>query len=320
MSQEPIGNPARIALLLVPQFSMMAFCSAVEPLRVANRLSGRTLFDWQSCSIDGQPVAASNGMRVMVSASLEAIGPAETLFICAGFEPERYASRPVLAALRRLARTGITLGALDTGAYFLAKARLLDGVRVTTHWEAVPAFQEEFPEVEVSDNLFEIDGRHITCAGGTAALDMMLDIIGRRHGNALAVAVSEQFIHDRIRDRTAHQRMELSSRLKVSSGHVLKIVGAMERNLEQPLDAEDLAAECGITARQVERLFRFHLQTTPGAYYLGLRLDRARQLLRQTGMGVLNVAMACGFTSSSSFARSYRQKFGVAPRQDRVEP
>ncbi|HWK46384.1 MAG TPA: GlxA family transcriptional regulator [Stellaceae bacterium] len=313
-------EPERIGILLIPQFSMMAFCSAVEPLRVANRLAGRTLFAWRACSVDGEPVAASNGMRVMVSGRPGDTDRPETLFICAGFEPERYATKSLLAVLRRLARAGVTLGALDTGAYFLAKARLLDGLRVTTHWEAVAALREAFPEIEVSDNLFEIDDRRITCAGGTAALDMMLDIIGRGHGHALAIAVSEQFIHDRIRDRHAHQRMELSSRLRVTSAHVLNIVAAMERNLEQPLNAGQLAAECAISPRQMERLFRRHLQVSPASYYAALRLARARQLLRQTRMGVLDIAMACGFASSSSFSRSYRGQFGVAPSQDRLEP
>lgn len=316
---QPGETPARIAILLIPQFSMMAFSSAVEPLRVANRLAGRTLYEWQALSVDGEPVAASSGISIMVAGRPDDMPPPDMLFVCAGFAPERHATRPLLAVLRRLARARVTLGALDTGAYFLAKAGLLDGLTVTAHWEAVQAFQEEFPDIAVSDNLFEIDAGRITCAGGTAALDLMLDIIGRRHGAALAIAVSEQFIHDRIRDRHAHQRMELATRLRVTSPHVLAIVAAMERNLEQPLDAAGLAAQCGITPRQMERLFRSHLKTSPGAYYTALRLERARQLLRQTAMSVLEVAMACGFSSASVFSRSYREKFGAPPRHDRLE-
>jgi transcriptional regulator GlxA family with amidase domain len=315
----PGPGPEPIGFLLVPQFSMMAFFSAVEPLRVANRLAGRQLFSWRLFSAEGGPVEASNGIGTLVEGPLAGFAGIPTLVVCAGFEPERYETRRLLGELRRIARAGTTLVALDTGAHLLAKARLLDGVRVTMHWEAVCGFREEFPEIEVSDELFEVSGRIVTCAGGTAALDLMLDMIGRKHGAGLAVAVSEQFIHDRIRDRSAHQRMALSSRLGVTNGKVLKIVALMERNLERPVDNAALAQASGVSARQLERLFRAHLGTTPGHYYLGLRLERARQLLRQTDLPVVDVAVAAGFSSASTLSRAYRAQFGRAPRSDRRE-
>jgi len=156
------AEPEPIGFLLVPQFSMMAFLSAVEPLRVANRLAGRELFAWHAYSGDGAPVQASNGMRIMVEAPMAAISAIPTLLVCAGFEPERYATRAVARLLRRLARAGVVLGALDSGAFRLAKAGLLEGVTVTMHWEAVPAFRESFPQVRVADELYEIDGGRIT--------------------------------------------------------------------------------------------------------------------------------------------------------------
>jgi transcriptional regulator GlxA family with amidase domain len=311
-------GPEPIGFLLIPKFSMMAFFSAVEPLRVANRLSGKQLFSWHAFSADGEPVEASNGMRLMVEGPVDKAA-APTLIICAGFDPQRHETRRLLATLRRLSHAGIVLGALDTGAHVLAKAGLIGDAPVTMHWEAVPAFQEEFPQIAVSDELFEVQRRFFTCAGGTAALDMMLDMIGRKHGMALAVAVSEQFIHDRIRDRHDHQRMELSTRLRVTNSKVLKIVNLMERNLEQPIDNQGLAQRAGITARQMERLFRRHLGVSPSEFYRNLRLTRARHLLRQTDMSVLDIAMASGFSSASCLSRRYRAHFGVAPRDDREE-
>ena len=308
-----------VGFLLIPQFSMMAFFSAVEPLRIANRLAGRSLYRWSAYSPDGQPVEASNGMCLMVEGGIEALAGLPSLFVCAGFAPERHESRRLLAALRTLSRQGVTLGALDTGAHVLAKAGLMDGVRVTMHWEAVPAFREEFPDIEVSDALFEVGRHRITCAGGTAALDMMLDLIARRHGLELATAVSEQLIHASIRERDAHQRMHVSNRLGITDRRILKIVELMEANLEVPLDNEALARASGVSARQLERLFRAHLATTPYGYYLRLRLERARHLLRQTDMPILEVAIATGFSSASCLSRSYRALFSLPPSRDRHE-
>lgn len=313
-------GPEAIGFLLVANFSSMAFFSAVEPLRVANRLSGKDLFSWRIFSVDGAPVEASNGMRLMADAALGPETCPASLIVCAGFDPALAETRSLLSMLRRLSRAGVMLGAMDTGAHILAKAGLLDGGPITLHWEAAPAFREEFPEIEVSDELFEVQRRVFTCAGGTAALDLMLDMIGRKHGADLAAAVSEQFIHDRIRSSHDHQRMQLSTRLAVTDSKVLKAVELMERNLEQPLGLDAIAARAGITERHMERLFRALMRTSPGRYYGELRLERARQLLRNTDMAVLDVALATGFSSGSSLSRRYRARFGAPPRADRRDP
>lgn len=310
-------GPEPIGFLLVPQFSMMAFLSAVEPLRVANRFGGGELFAWRIFSEDGQPVTASNGMTVMTEALTTGADTLPTLIACSGFEPARYASRGLLSWLRRLASRGAALGAIDTGCYLLAAAGLLDGYRVTLHWESASPFSEAFPGITVTGELFEIDRDRFTCAGGTAAMDMMLHMIGRRHGQDLAIAVSEQFIHDRIRGRSDHQRMTLCARLGIHNAKLLRVVEAMERHIEEPLGAEALANLGGVSLRQLERLFATHLHDTPVGYYLKLRLDRGRQFLQQTGMSVLAVALACGFGSAERFSRAYRARFGRPPREDR---
>jgi AraC family carnitine catabolism transcriptional activator len=285
-------TPERIGFLLVPQFSMLGFLAAVEPLRVANRLSRRRLYEWQVISEDGQAVAASNGMAIVAEAAIAAVPAFSTVIVCASFDPEAAASKPLLAWLRRLDRQGSVLGALETGVYLLAQAGLVARSRVTLHWENLPGFQERFPEIQVTGELYEIDGKRITCAGGTAALDMMLHVIGARHGLDLALAISEQMLHARIRNPDDHQRMALGLRTGVRHPKLLKILEAMEASVEEPLASEALAALGGISRRQLERLFRAHLGDTPTGYYLKLRLSRARHLLEQTEMSVLQVALA----------------------------
>lgn len=309
--------PEKFGFLLVPDFSMIGFFSAIEPLRVANRLCGRQLFSWHIFSVDGEPVQASNGMTIVADAPIAAVERFPTVIVCASFEPERHEGKALLAWLRRLDRQGARLGALETGAQILARAGLLDGHRVTLHWENLPAFAERFPDIEVTHELFEVDRKRITCSGGTAAIDLMLHLIAARHGQGLAIEVSEQLLHARMRSPDDHQRIAVGQRLGVRHPKLIRIVEAMENNLEEPLGLDALASIGGISRRQLERLFRGHLGDTPTGYYLKLRLRRARQFLEQTDMSVLDVSLACGFISAPYFSRAYRALFGRAPRDDR---
>jgi len=273
--------PQRIGFVLIPNFSMIAFTSAVEPLRLANRAAGRQLYSWRLFSSDGKPVAASNGIVLQTEADI---------------------------------------GALCTGSHVLARAGLLDGHRCTIHWENIAAFTEDFPDIEVTSELFEVDRNRFTCSGGTAALDMMLNMIALQHGHELATAVSEQFMHERIRDRHDHQRMALPARLGVRHPKLIRVIRQMEANLEEPLDRGQLAAAAGLSTRQLERLFRKYLNRSPARYYVELRLNRARLLLLQTNMSVIDVALACGFVSASHFSKCYRDFFGKTPRRERGLP
>lgn len=318
MFDDPNEIPTRLGFLLVRNFSMMAFTSAVEPLRSANRMAGRTLYEWRIYSADGEPVAASNGIQVVPHAAMSDVGREHTIVVVTGIDVQKYEDERLLGFVRRMARQGAAVGALCTGSYLLAKAGLLDGRRCTIHWENLGGFAEEFPEIEVSSDLYEIERDRFTCSGGTAALDMMLHLIGRQHGQTLANEVSEQFIHDRIREPHDHQRMELRARLGVSHPKLIAVIGEMEINLEEPLSQTELAERAGLSTRQLERLFRKYLGSTPTRYYLTLRLQRARQLLVQTSMSILSVALACGFVSASHFSKCYRECFGRTPRAERA--
>lgn len=309
--------PELIGFLLLPRFSMMAFFSAVEPLRIANRIAGRPLFDWTLISEDGGPVTASNGMTLLADQSIDAVRSLPSLAVCSGFAPERYLSRALMRWLHRLDQAGCVLGGLDTGAFLLAEAGLLKGERVTVHWESLPAFRERYPAISTSDELFELGTRRFSCAGGAAAMDMALDVIARRHGSRLAIDVSEQLVHDRLRARSDQQRMTLARRLGTHKRHLVEAVALMERHLETPLSVDEIARHSGVSLRQLQRLFEEELGSTPRAWYLQLRLDRARHLLAETDLDILSVGLACGFTSSSSFSRAYRQHYGQSPRQAR---
>ncbi|MBF8729419.1 MULTISPECIES: GlxA family transcriptional regulator [Pseudomonas] len=306
-----------IHFLLLPGFSAMGFISALEPLRVANRFRG-PLYRWRVLSLDGGAVQASNGMSVNADGVLGEGEAARMLLIVAGFEPLACYGVQLHQVLRRLDHEGVLLGGIDTGAMVLAEAGLLDGHRATVHWEALEAFKERYPRLQATQELFEIDRRRITCAGGTASIDLMLDLIAQTHGSELAVQVSEQFVLGRIRPRQDHQRMQIASRYGINNKKLVRVIGEMERNTEQPLNTEVLADAVQITRRQLERLFRLHLDDTPSGFYLRLRLDKARQLLRQTDMSVLEVSIACGFESASYFTRCYRARFERCPREDRL--
>lgn len=305
-----------IHFLLLPGFSAMGFISALEPLRVANRFRS-DLYRWRVLSLDGGPVQASNGMSVNADAALGAVEKGRILLVVAGFEPLASFTPALQQGLRRLDHDGVVLGGIDTGAVVLAEAGLLDGHRATLHWEALDAFKERYPRLEVTQELFEIDRRRITCAGGTASIDLMLDLIAQAHGSELAVQVSEQFVLGRIRPRQDHQRMQIAARYNISNKKLVRVIGEMEGNTEQPLNTQVLADRVQVTRRQLERLFRLYLHDTPSGFYLRLRLEKARQLLRQSDLSVLEVSIACGFESASYFTRCYRARFARCPRQDR---
>ncbi|MDZ5604056.1 GlxA family transcriptional regulator [Pseudomonas sp. RP23018S] len=308
--------PDTIDLLLLPGFSAMGFISAIEPLRVANRFRG-ALYRWRVLSLDGGAIAASNGMSVNADQALEEGEPGRLLLVVAGFEPLRHFGPALQQALRKREHAGVVLGGIDTGAMVLAEAGLLDGYRATVHWEALEAFRERYPRLQVTQELFEIDRRRITCAGGTASIDLMLDLIAQAHGSELAVQVSEQFVLGRIRPRQDHQRMEIAVRYGLRNKKLVKVIGAMERDTEQPLSTQALADTVQVTRRQLERLFRVYLSASPRAVYLKIRLDKAQQLLRQTDCTVLEISIACGFESASYFSRCYRAQFNCCPRKDR---
>lgn len=311
-------RPIRLAFLLLPQFSMMAFSAALEPLRAANRLAGAQLYDWRLVSNDGQAVLASNGIAIAVNDSRESLPQPDLLVACVGLEPlEAAANAGLRGWLRRLAGHGCQVGGISGGALLLAEAGLLDGKRCTVHWEFAELFAARYPRARLVPDLFVADEGVFTCSGGTAALDLMLHFIREHHGADMAVAVAEQFIHPRIREHGDRQRMTPERRYGLLHPKLAAIVERMETHLAEPLDLTEQARTAELSTRQVERLFRQYLGRAPTQFHLDLRLAQARHLLRETGMPVRAIALDCGFGSSSHFCHAYRRHHGHSPTQER---
>lgn len=311
---------------LIPDFTMIAFATALEPLRSANRMLGYDAYKWRLASSDGRPVNASNGVQCAVNTSLEderrkMAGPdrPSMVIVCSGIDVERYQNRTAFAWLREEYNRGVAIGGLCTGAHVLAAAGLLSNKRCAIHWENLPGFSEAFPKANVFADLFEVDQNIYTCAGGTAALDMMLKLIGDDFDDGLVNRVCEQVLTDRVRSPTDRQRLPLRARLGVQNAKVLSIIELMEGNLSEPLSLIDIAGHVGLSRRQIERLFRTEMGRSPARYYLEIRLDRARHLLLQSSLPVVEVAVACGFVSASHFSKCYRELYSHSPQQERVD-
>ena len=321
-------NPIKRSLVffLIPDFTMVAFATALEPLRIANRMLGYDAYQWRLASYDGRPVNASNGVECAVNGSLDderrkLAGPdrPSIVFVCSGINVEKYSNRSVFAWLHEEYNRGVGVGGLCTGAHVLAAAGLLSNRRCAIHWENLPGFSEAFPKANVFADLYEVDQNIYTCAGGTAALDMMLKLIGDDFDEALVNRVCEQVLTDRVRSPTDRQRLPLRARLGVQNAKVLSIIELMEANLSEPLSLIEIADHVGLSRRQIERLFRQEMGRSPARYYLEIRLDRARHLLIQSAMPVVDVAVACGFVSASHFSKCYRELYARSPQQERLD-
>jgi len=310
-------KPKRFVFVLLDQFTMLCFASAVECLRIANRTAGETLYDWRFIGEDGVSAKCSNGCVFQLDAELDELNRDDIVMVCGGVDIQAATTKKVLNWVRREARRGVTIAGLCTAGYTLAKAGLLDGKKATIHWENQDSFIEEFEDIELTKSVFVIDGNRITTAGGTASIDLMLKIIAQDHGEDLANAVADQLIYSSIRTDQDTQRLSVPTRIGVRHPKLSRVIQMMEKNIEDPISPAILASDVGMSTRQLERLFRRYLSRSPKRYYMELRLGRARNLLMQTDMTVINVALACGFASPSHFSKCYRSHSNTTPYRDR---
>lgn len=310
-------GPRRFVFLLLDRFTMISFAGAIEPLRIANRVEGRELYSWRLAGEGGDGVSCSNGAAFKLDMGLDEIDREDTVFVCGGIDVPRATTRGVVAWLRREARRGVVMGGLCTGAYALAKAGLLDGKKATIHWENQDGFIEEFEDVKLTKSVFVIDGNRLSSAGGTASIDLMLKIIAADHGEDLANTVADQLVYNSIRTDQDTQRLSIPTRIGVRHPKLAQVIQMMEGAIEDPISPADLAEDVGMSTRQLERLFRRYLNRSPKRYYMELRLQKARNLLMQTDMSVINVALACGFASPSHFSKCYRSHYNTTPYRER---
>ncbi len=308
-----------VAFLLLDNLSMMSFAAMIEPMRAANTLMGEPpLFDWRLYSIDGKPVSASNGVKFEVQGAMTEIHAPDMIILCGGNDIQKIDYKYIGKNLRKYASDpDITLVGICTGSYILAKCGFLDHVRCTIHWENIASFREEMPNLLVTNNLFEIDKNRITCSGGTAPIDMALELIRHALGEDTMFAVADQYIHERPRPSDESQKMAEHMSISKQSPKLAEAIQIMQNHIDDPLTTHEVAEIADVSLRQLERLFKKHKNTTPQRYYLFLRLQQARRLLLQTSLSVLQVTIATGFSSQSHFTKCYRDLFHRTPGSER---
>ncbi len=311
------GKPKRFVFVLLDNFTMLCFACALESLRIANRMANKKLYDWAIAGEGGGIARCSNGTEFKLNMDLGELAREDVVMVCGGIEVQAATTKKMVSWLRREARKGVTMGGLCTAGYTLAKAGLLDGKKATIHWENQDSFAEEFEDVKLTKSVFVVDGNRITTAGGTASIDLMLKIIADDHGEELANAVADQLIYSSIRTDQDTQRLSIPTRIGVRHPKLSRVIQMMEQNIEEPISPATLAHDVGMSTRQLERLFRRYLSRSPKRYYMELRLQKARNLLMQTDMSVINVALACGFASPSHFSKCYRAHYGTTPYRER---
>jgi transcriptional regulator GlxA family with amidase domain len=317
MPNSDSNSKSRFVFLLLKNFSLISFACAIEPLRLANRYSGKEFYEWKTVSEDGISATCSAGSRLDVDMGFIEVSRDDTIVVCGGINIKEATTKPVLNWLRREARRGVHIGAICTASHVLAKAGLLDGKTATIHWENYDSFTEEFDEVELSKNVFVVDGNRSTSAGGISSIDLVLRSVAEDLGQELANTVADQLIYNAIRTDRDSQRLSIPTRIGVRHPKLSTVIQMMEQNLEEPISPSILAHDVGMSTRQLERLFRRYLNRSPKRYYMELRLQKARNLLMQTEMSVINVALACGFASPSHFSKCYRAHYNTTPYRER---
>ena len=311
------ARPRRFVFVLLDNFTLLCYSCAVESLRIANRMAGQPLYDWTAIGEGGDTVSCSAGTSFKLDGDLGETKRDDVIVLCGGIDVSSATTKRLLNWVRREARRGVMMGGLCTAGYTLAKAGLLDGKRATIHWENQDSFIEEFEDVTLTKSVFVVDANTFTTAGGTASIDLMLKFIADDHGEQLAGAVADQLIYTTIRTDQDTQRLSVPTRIGVRHPKLSSVIQMMETNIEDPISPSILAKDVGMSTRQLERLFRRYLNRSPKRYYMELRLQKARNLLMQTDMSVINVALACGFASPSHFSKCYRAQYNTTPYRER---
>lgn len=308
----------KIGFLLLPEFSLLGLAAAIEPLFIANWLAQRPVFAWATLSVDGKPVRASNGSASAANTDLKAVD-FDSVFVLASFDPAAAARQvEALRWLKRMARAGAELGGIENGSWVLARAGLLNGHEVAVHWDNLAGFQEAFPECRASAQLYRRGANRLSCAGASAIFDLMVAFIGW-HGEAdLAAEVADHLLLTRVRAPNAGQR-QANETAESGDAVIAKVVQLMAAHLEEPLSCRELARRVGLSLRQVERRFAQELGLSVLQHYRNIRVAKAHQLLQQTALSVIDVAVACGFSSPEYFSRVYRRQFACLPSRDRQQ-
>ena len=301
-----------IGFLLIDGFALMSYSSVIEPLRAANLLSEKELYKITNLSLNGTVKSSSN---VIIDAQI--IGSEkdklDMVVVCAGGDPFLFKNIKVFDWLRKKSREGIIIAGVSGGPVILVKAGLMDGKRMTLHWEHADTFREIWPNILLERSLFVIDRNRITCAGGIAPLDLMFTLISNHHGESFARKVSDWFMHTEVRPSEGPQRSGIVERYNVSNSKIVSAIEIMENNLSNTLSLKEISEIVDISPRQLNRLFKNNLNKTTMDIYRKLRLELSQKLLKQSQFSITEIAFSCGFSSSSQFSQSFKEKFGSMP-------
>lgn len=287
---------------------------------MANRICGESFYSWRTIGESGEDVVASDGLSVNAEYSIsdpDALSNIDIIIVCGGRRVDTRTTEPVLRWLKSADKYKIALGSVCTGSYVLAKAGLLDGYRCSVHWENIASLTDMFPHVSVSRSVYTIDRNRFTCSGGTAPVDMLLHLVRRQLGANVSAGVAEQFVYERARQTGDRQRVPLRHTIGNQSEKLIIAVELMEANIPEPISQNELATYVGLSRRQLQRLFQRYLVCSPSRHYLQIRLSRARELLQQTNMTLVDITSQTGFVSSSHFSRSYKEFYGYSPSDER---
>ncbi|SDA54362.1 Transcriptional regulator GlxA family, contains an amidase domain and an AraC-type DNA-binding HTH domain [Sinorhizobium sp. NFACC03] len=291
----------------------MSLASVLDPMRAANRISGRDVFRWRLLSADGKPVMLTCGVPIVVDGTFAQPLAGDALLVIGGFNLERHVGKKFIGILQESSRHFDIVAGIESGCWLLGRTGLLNGRRATAHWEELEDFSQAFPALTVLGDRFVADGKFWTSGGASPTFDMMLHWITQRLGSALALDVASIFVYDQTHNATDVQPFVSLGRIETRDPELAEAIRLMERTLERPLTIAALTKRLSISQRKLELLFARGLSTSPGAYYLRLRLQVAHRLVRDSGSPIREIALRCGFDSLSAFSRAYSREYGMSP-------
>ncbi|MEM7214417.1 MAG: GlxA family transcriptional regulator [Pseudomonadota bacterium] len=313
----PSDAVCSVTLLVLPESSMMCVASVLEPLRAANRVAGKPLYEWNLTSVSGVNVPLTCDVPLEIDGAFDERQHGDLLIVIGGFNQSRHVTTAALAVIRKAASGFRAIAGIEAGSWIIARAGLLDGYTATTHWEDFEAFMDSFPEIDVRLDRYVVDRNRMTCGGASPAFDMFLDMIRQRNGPAIAMEVASVFIYDEAHSQFDAQPLVSLGRVARKERRLEQAVRLMEKSIEQPLPVAAIARRVGVSSNTLEAIFKRHVGMTPGRFYLNLRLKAANRMVLDTDLSLREIAVRSGFNSLSAFSRAYAKGFDKTAQQMR---
>lgn len=322
----PSTDAISVTFLLVPGFCLFSVTAAIEAFGTANRLAHRQVYRWRFVSVQERHVESDSGIRIEcgtdIDLELHGIRSSERtdiVFITSDRPQSQSQMAKVKRYLQGLHKAGARLVGTGRGTLLLAEAGFLDGQRCAVHWQHLPEFDARYPKVNVDCHLYEVGERVITCAGLTASLDLVMNLVRVDLGADIASQLCNHHVVEQVRPSRHRQRRPDISSIEINNPRIAAAIAIMKKNLAPPLPLVQLAKRMGMSRRQVERLFELEGQQAPARFYLHVRLEKAQKLLQKTDLPIVDIGRECGFISASHFSKCYRKRFGHSPKREREQ-